>query len=160
MKTIDPKLLQETIRRIVEALQPQVVYLYGSHAYGQPHADSDLDLLVVVEDSAVPPHRRAVPAYRALRGLCLPAEIIVATQAEFERRAQWQSSIERVAAEKGKVLYEMNAPHEEVSAWLRKAPADLLSARILVEHGPLVPKRWIRRGWRDRRASGWWIAGG
>ena len=32
----------------------------------------------------------------------------------------------------------MNAPHEEVSAWLLKAAADLLSARILVEHSPLV----------------------
>ena len=109
MKTIDPKLLRETIRRIVEALQPEAIYLYGSHAYGQPHADSDLDLLVVVADSAAPPHKRAVPAYRALRGLYLPAEIIVATQAEFERRAQWQSSIERVVAEKGVVLYERAA---------------------------------------------------
>jgi hypothetical protein len=40
--------------------------------------------------------RRAVEAYRALRGLFLPAEIKVVTQAEFERRSQWLSSIERV----------------------------------------------------------------
>jgi predicted nucleotidyltransferase len=106
MKTIDQGLLDETVRRIVAALQPQTIYLYGSHAYGQPHQDSDVDLLVVVRDSALPPHRRAVAAYRALRGLFLPAEVKVVTQAEFERRARWQSSIERIVLDRGKVLYE------------------------------------------------------
>lgn len=32
----------------------------------------------------------------------------------------------------------MSARHEEVIAWLRKGHADLLSARILIEHGSLV----------------------
>jgi len=106
MKTIDNKLLDETVRRIVAALRPEAVYLYGSHAYGQPHQDSDVDLFVVVTDSVLPPHTRAVAAYRALRGLRLPAEVIVATRAEFERRARWQSSIERIVLQKGRVLYE------------------------------------------------------
>lgn len=105
MRAIDQKLLDAAVRRIVDALQPAAIYLYGSHAYGQPHRDSDVDLFVVVNDSALPPHKRAVVAYRALRGLFLPAEIRVATRAEFERRAQWRSSIERVVRDKGKVLY-------------------------------------------------------
>ena len=106
MKTIDQELLDETVRRIVTALQPKTIYLYGSHAYGQPHQDSDVDLFVVVGDSELPPHRRAVAAYRALRGLFLPAEVKVVTRAEFERRARWSSSIERAVLDKGKVLYE------------------------------------------------------
>ena len=32
----------------------------------------------------------------------------------------------------------MNPLHDEARAWLRKASSDLLSARILVEHSPLV----------------------
>jgi uncharacterized protein len=92
--------------RIVSALQPEVIYLYGSHAYGEPHRDSDVDLLIVVSESALPPHKRAVAAYRALRGLRLPAEVKVATRAEFERRAGWTSSIERAVLDKGRVLYE------------------------------------------------------
>ena len=106
MRTIDQELLDETVRRIVAALQPEAIYLYGSHAYGQPHQDSDVDLFVVVKDSVLPPHRRAVAAYRALRGLFLPAEVKVATRAEFERQARWRSSIERIVLDKGKVLYE------------------------------------------------------
>jgi predicted nucleotidyltransferase len=88
MEAIDQELLDETVRRIVGALQPEAIYLYGSHAYGQSHQDSDVDLFVVVSGSALPPHRRAVAAYRALRGLFLPAEVTVATREEFERQAQ------------------------------------------------------------------------
>jgi predicted nucleotidyltransferase len=105
VKTIDRELLDETVRRIVAALQPEGIYLYGSHAYGQPHEDSDVDLLVIVGDSALPPHKRAVVAYRALREYSVPAEVKVVTRAEFERRAQWHSSVERIVREKGKVLY-------------------------------------------------------
>jgi predicted nucleotidyltransferase len=109
MKTMEPGLLEEVVQRIVAVLQPEVIYLYGSHAYGQPHENSDVDLLIVVRGSSLPPHRRAIRAYRALRGLFLPAEVKVVTQAEFERRAQWLSSIERIVREKGKVLYESRA---------------------------------------------------
>jgi predicted nucleotidyltransferase len=106
VKTITLELLGETVRRIVAVLQPEKIYLYGSHVYGQPHRDSDVDLFVVVSESALPPHQRAVSAYRALRGLFLPAEIKVVTRTEFEHRARWHSSIERIVRDKGKVLYE------------------------------------------------------
>ena len=127
MKRIDPVLLEETVRRLVAALQPERIYLYGSHAYGKPHKNSDVDLLVVVADGQ--PHktgptttrRRAVEAYRALRGLFIPAGIKVVTNSEFERRSQWFSSIERVVEEKGKVLYESQA----VLGREGEAPAEL-----------------------------------
>jgi len=106
MKTIDPALLEEAVRRIVAALHPEAIYLYGSHAYGEPHEDSDVDLLIVVPNSSLPPHKRATIAYRVLRRLFLPVEVKVVTRAEFEHRSHWVSSIERVVKEKGKVLYE------------------------------------------------------
>lgn len=109
MKTLNPEQLEEAIRRLVTALGPERIYLYGSHAYGQPSVDSDLDLLIVLAHSDLPPHRRAVAAYRALRGLSLPAEIKVVTRQEFDRRAAWFSTIEKVALEKGKVLYAARA---------------------------------------------------
>jgi predicted nucleotidyltransferase len=106
MQTLDENLIKEMVDRIVATLHPKAIYLYGSHAYGHPHQDSDVDLCVVVENSDLPSHKRATEAYRALRGLFLPAEIKVVTREEFERRAQWISSIERVVQEKGQVLYE------------------------------------------------------
>ena len=130
MKTIDPARLEKVVRRLVAALQPEAIYLYASHAYGRPHKDSDVDLLVVVSDSTVNARERAVAAYRTLRGLYLPVEIKVVTRAEFERRARWLSSIERIVREKGEVLY---AQTKEVKAWLQKARNDLLAARILLQ---------------------------
>jgi predicted nucleotidyltransferase len=105
MKTVDPNVLEEAVRRIVRVLHPESVYLYGSHAYGEPGEHSDVDLFVVVQDSSLPPHKRAIQAYRALRGLLLPVDVRVSTRAEFERRAKWLSAIERIVKEKGKVLY-------------------------------------------------------
>ena len=109
MKVLQTTLLDEIVRRIVAALQPETIYLYGSHAYGQPHEDSDVDLLVVLRASTRSGHENAVEAYRALRGLCVPAEVKVVTRRDFARRAQWLSSVERVAKEKGKILYAASA---------------------------------------------------
>ena len=48
--------LKAIVQRIVTALNPEAVYLYGSYGYGTPHAHSDIDLLVVVSQSNPPPH--------------------------------------------------------------------------------------------------------
>lgn len=109
MKDIAPQLLSEIVQRIVKIVHPQKIFLYGSHAYGQPHDDSDIDLLVVVESSTIPSRKRAAIIYSALRGLFLPVEAKVDTIEEFEHRSHWLSSIERVVAEKGRVLYESPA---------------------------------------------------
>ena len=106
MKTLDPKLLDEVVKRITEAIHPEKIYLYGSHAYGSPHEDSDVDLLVLVDKSEVSYYKRARPIYKALRRLIIPTEIIVVTNDEFNRRLKWVVSVEREAFEKGKVVYE------------------------------------------------------
>src|SRR5262249_31540342 len=109
MKVLHVTLLDEIVRRLVAALQPEMIYLYGSHAYGQPHEDSDVDLLVVLREATCSGHESAVKAYRALRGLCVPAEVKVVTRRDFERRAQWRSSVERAAKKKGRLLYASSA---------------------------------------------------
>jgi predicted nucleotidyltransferase len=106
MKRITQSLLQNATERIVRLSQPTRIYLYGSHAYGEPNDNSDIDILVVLKESSEPPHKRAVSIYTALRGLFAPFEVKVDTQKEFEKRSQWLSSVERVIVEKGRLLYE------------------------------------------------------
>ncbi len=106
MKKLPPLLLQNATERIVQLTHPLRIYLYGSHAYGEPNDNSDIDMLVVLKDSFERPHKRAVSIYAALRGLFAPFEIKVDTQEEFEKRSQWLSSVERSVAEKGRLLYE------------------------------------------------------
>src|SRR5262249_41367201 len=35
-------------RQVAERFRPEKIVLFGSHAYGKPHADSDVDILVVM----------------------------------------------------------------------------------------------------------------
>src|SRR5712692_9184313 len=43
--------IKKIIRRVVEAYQPDKIILFGSYAYGEPSADSDLDLLIIKNTS-------------------------------------------------------------------------------------------------------------
>ena len=106
MKKLEPDLLNEIVQRLVDALNPEKIYLFGSHAYGQPNDDSDVDLLIVVEDSDLPIRKKTVEGYHALRGTLFPAEIVVVAKSDYEKRSQWLNTIERVVADKGKILYE------------------------------------------------------
>jgi len=97
--------LSGVIQRLVEALDPMSVYLYGSHAYGQPRDDSDIDLLVVVPDDQGSIYQCAVKACRALRGVGLPVEVKVVKRSTFAERQQWLSSVEHDVKQKGLLLY-------------------------------------------------------
>ena len=105
MKSISPDLLEELTRRLVAELQPEQIILFGSHAWGSPDEDSDVDLLVIVPQSDDKPTRRAVRAYRSLRGLMVPADILVKTRSEVERFRRVHASLESEILERGKVLY-------------------------------------------------------
>lgn len=97
--------LSEIVRRLREALSPSAIYFYGSHAYGSPRSHSDIDLLVLVEESALDPYERDARAYRALGDLRFPIDVQVYTRAEFEERAALPVSFERTVKNKGKLVY-------------------------------------------------------
>jgi len=74
--------IREIADRVVAALSPERVVLFGSYAWGQPDADSDVDLYVIVANCGEPAYRLARRAYHALRG------VRVRTRAESERNAE------------------------------------------------------------------------
>lgn len=105
MVELDSEMMREVTRRIVSAAHPAQIILFGSHAWGWPTADSDIDLMVIVEQSSLPAYRRATEIYRSLRGVRLPIEVVVRTRAEIERGVRVKSSLERQVMEKGRVLH-------------------------------------------------------
>ncbi|MFM5987359.1 MAG: nucleotidyltransferase domain-containing protein, partial [Sphaerospermopsis kisseleviana] len=50
VKKIPRDLLDDITQRLVSALNPEQVILFGSYAYGEPTEDSDVDLLVIISD--------------------------------------------------------------------------------------------------------------
>lgn len=105
MKMLDTELLAEVTARLVAEFHPEQIILFGSHAWGTPDEDSDLDLLVIVPRSGLPPHERAARGYRALRGVLLPVEVHVRTRSEFDRDRHVPAYLEAQIAEEGQRLY-------------------------------------------------------
>ena len=105
MKTLDKLLLETAKRRLVAEFQPEQVWLYGSHAWGHPHEDSDVDLLVVVPHSDETPIRRSQRAHRCLRGLRMPKDVLVETRQEVERVRGLATSLENTILTRGRRLY-------------------------------------------------------
>ena len=107
IRRVTPGLLREIVRRIVRAVDPDKIILFGSYAYGQPHRDSDLDILVIMP-SDKPRWQRAIPVYEALRGLLLPKDLVVYTPEEVDEWADVPQAFVTTAVRKGRVLYEKN----------------------------------------------------
>lgn len=105
MKKLSPEILEEITRRIVKAVHPVKIVLFGSHAWGQPTVDSDLDLFVVVHSSDQPAYRRARGIYRSLRGIGVAVDVVVQTHDEVERSRKVVTSLARRVMEEGKVLH-------------------------------------------------------
>jgi predicted nucleotidyltransferase len=96
---------REITRRIVEALAPDRIYLFGSRARGNARPDSDWDVLVVVNSSQMPGHRRDAVALRALRGLRASVDVLVLTREEFEGRLDVVCSLPATVAREGRLIY-------------------------------------------------------
>lgn len=105
MKSVSESLLEEITRRLAAEFQLDQVWIFGSHAWGEPDEGSDLDLLVVVRESDEPSIRRAQRAHRSLRGLGLAKDILVKTRAELERFRGVRASLEAEILERGRRIY-------------------------------------------------------
>lgn len=101
-----PPELGEITARLVAEFDPEAVYLFGSYAWGEPDEDSDLDILVVVAESDTSPAKRMTRAHRALRDIRIPTDVLVKTQAEFERYRTVRTSLMAQIFYGGKKLYE------------------------------------------------------
>ncbi len=96
--------IKSLCQQIVENFNPQKIILFGSHAYGKPTVDSDVDLLVVMpfegRDS-----QKAIEIRRKIKTL-MPLDLLVRTTEQVTERIAMEDFFMREIAEKGKVLYE------------------------------------------------------
>jgi len=102
--TLPPK-LQEIVRRLVRAYEPDRVYLFGSWARGDAGPDSDLDLFVIVPDDAPAERRRSRLAYEVLWGTGVAADVLVWTRDRFESRLPLKASLPATVVREGRLLY-------------------------------------------------------
>ena len=109
MPAVTEELLQEMVRVIVEEVDPEQVYLFGSHARGDAREGSDVDLLVVEGEPFGPERSRYAMAGRlweALARFRVPKDLLLFSADEVERRRGGRNHVVAHALREGRVLYE------------------------------------------------------
>lgn len=105
MRTLDPNLLEAATQRLVAEFQPEQIWLFGSHAWGEPTEDSDVDFMVVVRESDEPSIRRSQRAHRCLSGLRMAKDVIVPTRVQVDRYKHLRASLFHQVLNRGRKLY-------------------------------------------------------
>ncbi|MDX2029821.1 MAG: nucleotidyltransferase domain-containing protein [Blastocatellia bacterium] len=96
--------ITDLCRRIADEFKPEKIILFGSHAYGTPTPDSDLDLLVVMPVEG-PPVEQAIRIGKKMK-FALPLDLLVRTPAQISARLALNDYFIREIVERGKVMYE------------------------------------------------------
>ena len=100
---VEMRKIRELTSQIARAFNPDKIILFGSHAYGTPHADSDVDILVIM-----PARNQIDQALRIDRALDppFPLDLIVRTPRNMKWRLEEGDSFLREIVTQGIVLYE------------------------------------------------------
>ncbi len=99
-------ILQSLVKVLAASYQPEKIILFGSYAYGEPDATSDIDLLILKETDKSFPKRWAEVCELAADVVgTIPFSPLVLTPTELEeRRAKGDQFFEEILT-KGQVLY-------------------------------------------------------
>lgn len=99
----------DTITRIIlETVDAEKIYLFGSYAYGTPNKDSDFDIYVVIPDGGKKPLEAARDIYTAVpRNFGMPLDILTAYSSDYQWRKTEPTLVRKIVRE-GVLLYEKN----------------------------------------------------
>src|SRR5260370_34575301 len=100
---IPMRVIRRYARDVAERFQPERIILFGSYAYGTPHEDSDVDILVVMParnqiDQAIRIDRVIDPPF--------PLDLIIRTPKNMEWRLRERGWVFREIVPQWKVLDE------------------------------------------------------
>lgn len=99
------EVLREIVARLVQAVDPQKLILFGSRATGRGRPDSDYDILIVKAEPD-PGLRRTGPLYRKLRGIAKPVDLLWFTPEEVDDWSRVRQHVATQAVRSGVVVYE------------------------------------------------------
>jgi uncharacterized protein len=102
-RTVDQKILDDIIRRIVEVAHPEKIILFGSAARGDMGPNSDVDLLIIKKGADALDLMGQI--YRNLHGAGAAVDAIVVTPEDVERFKESHALVIKPALREGKVVY-------------------------------------------------------
>jgi predicted nucleotidyltransferase len=106
MDTVSREQIAALVDAVARACDPERILLFGSHARGQTHAASDVDLFVI-KRTPLPRRARARQIRRALWGrFPFPKDIVVYTPDEVDAWRDVRHSFVHDVLREGVVAYE------------------------------------------------------
>ena len=100
-----PDIIRQMTEKIVSAIHPQKIILFGSYAWGEPTKDSDIDLCVI-HPTVIKKNKRARIIRDILSSFFYPMDILVYTPEEVEEWGQAEGGLLNKILDRGKVLYD------------------------------------------------------
>ena len=97
--------IQRYCDAIAAAFHPRRIVLFGSHAYGEPTEDSDVDVLVVMPGTGRAGRRTAIEIREKLDA-DFPVDVLVRGEEEIARRVRERDLFTMHITSKGRVMYE------------------------------------------------------
>ncbi|MBF0230078.1 MAG: nucleotidyltransferase domain-containing protein [Desulfamplus sp.] len=108
---------QQIVERLTP-LEPEIIILFGSYAWGTPNDDSDLDIYVVTKDNFIPKNYNEkksiiLKVSKAIRDLQkhIPIDIITHTKKMHEQFVEMNSLFSQTIMQKG-IRLKGNHNHE------------------------------------------------
>ncbi|MGI8551128.1 MAG: nucleotidyltransferase domain-containing protein, partial [Dehalococcoidia bacterium] len=151
--------LNEAVRRLVEVLRPERIYLFGSRARGDAKEDSDYDLMVFVPRAEGASAERQREGDASLSGVLSPVDLLVWPREVFERQLPVIASFPATIVREGRLLYHDDRPADSMNGdgatperrnggpmaaeaeqrrltqeWIKTAEQDLLVAETVLRH--------------------------
>ena len=105
-KRIPMRAIRAIAKHIAENFDPEEIILFGSHAYGNPTAWSDVDILVVMDTPKGAEFEKSLEIRRSLPVLNFGLDLVVRSRKVIERRKKLGDWFLVDVTEKGKILYE------------------------------------------------------
>ena len=102
--TLKQETLDDIIGRIVQAVQPERIILFGSAARGEMGRNSDVDLLIIKRSESSWNVMGRI--YENLYGVSVAVDAIVVSPEEVERYKDSHALIIKPALQDGRVVYE------------------------------------------------------
>lgn len=102
---VSQQTIDTAVQKFAEAAHPEQIILFGSHARGEAREDSDIDLLVVVNDLPHP-RREMARLRRELVPFGIQVDVLVVSKDHFDKWSEAPSTTLYWAKREGKVLYD------------------------------------------------------